>query len=73
MIWVYVAVVFLVGLIVIPNALYAFRKFLENRNFLLLCVYFGFLILLVVLILHVTKRTTELVQDAKNVYMDVEP
>ncbi len=73
MLWVYGIVVVLVALIVIPNALYAFRQFMADRNKLLLCMYFLFLAILTVLILHVTKRTTELVQDAKNVYLDIEP
>ena len=65
MLWIFGIVVFLVALLLIPNALYAFRQFLANRNLLWLSVYLGFLLLLAYLLLHVTSRTVELVQTAK--------
>ncbi len=72
MIWIYAAVFVLIALLVIPNALYAFRKFLENRNLLLFVVYLGFLALLTYLVLHVTNRTTELAERAQNVYLEID-
>ncbi len=72
MLWIYGIIVLLVALLVIPNALYAFRKFLENRNLLLFLVYLGFLALLAYLLLHVSSRTAELVQTAKAVYTETE-
>jgi hypothetical protein len=73
MLWVYGIIVILVAILLIPNALYAFRKFLQDRNMLLLIIYFVFLILLAYLLLHVTTRMTELVQTAKEVYEEPGP
>ena len=73
MLWVYGIVVVLVAILLIPNALYAFRKFLEDRNILLLALYFVILLLLGFLLLHMTRRTAELVQTAKEVSAEPGP
>jgi hypothetical protein len=73
MLWAYGIVFLLVIALVIPNGLYAFRQYLANRNLVLLTVYFGFLMLLAYLLLHVTTRTAELVQTAKEVYEEPGP
>jgi len=73
MLWVYGIVFILVLALVIPNGLYAFRQYLTNRNLMLLFTYFGFLVLLAFLLLHVTTRTAELVQTAKEVYEEPGP
>ena len=73
MLWAYGIIVVLVAMLLIPNALYAFRKFLDDRNLLLLMTYFAFLLLLGYLLLHITKRTAELVQTAKDVYAEPGP
>ena len=73
MLWVYGIVVVLVAILLIPNALYAFRKFLEYRNILLLALYFVILLLLGFLLLHMTRRTAELVQTAKEVSAEPGP
>lgn len=70
MIWVFGIIVLLLAVLMIPNALYAFRKFLEDRNVLVFCVYLGFLVILAYLVLHVTTRLGELVQTAKEVYTE---
>ncbi len=63
----------LVALLLIPNALYAFRRFLADRNLVWLSVYMGFLIFLAYLLIHVTTRTVDLVQKAKEVYEEPDP
>ncbi len=73
MLWIYGTVVLLVACLVIPNALYGFRKFLEDRNRLVFTVYFGLLVLLCSLVLHTTARTAEFVQAAKEIYTDPGP
>ncbi len=73
MLWIFGIVVVLVALLVVPNALYAFRQFLANRDLLWVTVYFGFLLLLGYLLLHMTTRTVELVQTAKEVYLAPDP
>ena len=73
MIWGFGIIVILIGALLIPNALYAFRQFLANRNLLWLSVYAGFLGLLGFLLIHVTVRMTAIVQVAKEVYMEPDP
>jgi hypothetical protein len=73
MLWTFGIIILLVALLLIPNALYAFRQFLSNRNIVWLMVYFGFLILLAYLLIHVTTRTMDLVQKAKEVYLEPGP
>ena len=70
MLWVYGIVFFLVVALVVPNGLYAFRQYLANRNILLFVLYLSFLALLAYLLLHITKRTAEIVQTAKEVYAE---
>jgi uncharacterized membrane protein len=67
MIWGFVIIVLLTGLLLIPNALYAFRQFLTNRNLVWLSVYFFFLLALGYLVLHLATRTVQIVQTAKEV------
>ena len=65
MLWSFVIIVALTGLLLIPNALYAFRRFLVERNLVWLVVYLILLSSLGYLLLHVTRRTVEIVQAAK--------
>jgi hypothetical protein len=65
LLWSFVIIVVLTGLLLIPNALYAFRRFLVERNLVWLVVYLILLTSLGYLLLHVTRRTVELVQTAK--------
>lgn len=73
MLWIFGIVVLLVALLLVPNALYAFRQFLSNRNAVWLTTYMGFLILLAYLLVHITTRTVDLVQKAKEVYDEPGP
>ncbi len=70
MIWIFGVIVLLLAVLMIPNALYAFRKFLEDRNLLVFCVYLGFLVMLAYLVIHATTRLGDLVQTAKEVYTE---
>lgn len=70
MIIAFVVIVLLLALLLIPNALYAFRKFLEDRNLIVFCVYLGFLVMLAYLVIHVTMRLGDIVQNAKEVYTE---
>jgi len=65
--WPFIVIVALTGLIMIPNALYAFRNYLANRNLIWLTVYFIFLLSFAGLVVHVTTRTIEIVQKAKEI------
>ena len=73
MLWAFGIIILLVGILLVPNALYAFRQFLSNRNLVWLIVYMGFLILLGYLLVHITTRTVDLVQRAKEVYEEPGP
>ena len=73
MLWIFGIIVLLVAVLLIPNALYAFRQFLSNRNLVWLTTYMSFLILLAYLLVHVTTRTVDLVQKAKEVYEEPGP
>jgi len=63
--WPFVIIVVLTGLLLIPNGLYAFRRFLAERNLMWLAVYLIFLFALGFLLVHVTRRTVEIVQASK--------
>jgi hypothetical protein len=60
-------IVLLAALILIPNSLYGFRQYLANRNLIYLVAYFSLLFVFAFLVIHVTKRTVEIVQSAKEV------
>ena len=64
MLWGFIAIVVLTAFLLIPNALYAFREFLTNRNLVWLAVYFFFLFALAYLVVHLTTRTVQIVQTA---------
>ena len=73
MLWAFGIIVLLTGVLLIPNALYAFKQFLANRNLVWMATYMGFLILLAYLLIHVTTRMADLVQSAKEAYMAPDP
>lgn len=73
MLWIFGIIVLLVALLLIPNSLYAFRQFLSNRNRVWLTTYMSFLILLAYLLIHITTRTVDLVQRAKETYSEPGP
>lgn len=61
----FLVIVVLTGLLLIPNALYAFRRFMVERNVVWLTVYFMFLAILGFLLVHVSHRTVEIVLQAR--------
>lgn len=65
--WPFVVIVLLAAMIMIPNSLYGFRQYLVNRNLIWLAAYFILLFSFAVLVVHVTTRTIEIVQKAKEV------
>ena len=69
----FVIIVVLTALLLVPNGLYAFRRFLAERNLLWLVVYFIFLTALGFLLVHVTRRTVEIVQTAQEVLAEPDP
>lgn len=73
MFWAFGIVVVLVAIILIPNVIEALRRYSRDRNPLLLSLSLMFLAVLSFQFLHLTKRTAEVVQSAKDVYADVEP
>ena len=60
-------IVVLAGAVMVPNALYGFRHYLANRNLLWLIVYFVLLLSFAGLVVHVTTRTLEIVQKAREI------
>ena len=73
MLWIFGIIALLVAVLLVPNALYAFRRFLSNRNLVWFSVYMSFLILLGYLMIHITSRTADLVIKAKEVYDEPGP
>ena len=73
MLWAFGIIVLLVAVLLIPNALYAFRRFLSNRNKVWFVTYMTFLILLAIILIHVATRTMTIVQNAKEVYLEPDP
>jgi hypothetical protein len=65
MIWAFAVIVVLIGILLIPNALYAFRKFLEDRNLVWIVAYMFFLFLLGYFLYLLTTRTVNTVLKAK--------
>jgi NhaP-type Na+/H+ or K+/H+ antiporter len=60
-------IVVLAGAVMVPNALYGFRYYLANRNVIWLVAYFVLLLSFAGLVVHVTTRTVEIVQKAREV------
>jgi hypothetical protein len=54
-------------MIMVPNSLYGFRHYLANRNLIWLAAYFILLFSFAVLVIHVTTRTMDIVQKAKEI------
>jgi membrane-anchored protein YejM (alkaline phosphatase superfamily) len=67
--WPFVVIVVLTGFIMVPNALYGFRHYLAHRNLIWLAAYFILLFSFAFLVLHVTRRTVEIVAQAKEVLL----
>jgi uncharacterized membrane protein len=63
--WPFLIIVALTGLVMVPNALYGFRQYLSNRNLIWLAAYFILLFSFAFLVVHVTKHTLEIVEQAK--------
>lgn len=63
----FVIIVLLTAALLVPNALYAFRRFLVEHNLLWLVTYFIFLIGFGHLVVHVTTRTMQIVQTAREI------
>ena len=70
MLWAFVIIVVLTASLLIPNALYAVREFVTNRNLFWLTAYFVMLISLGGLVIHVTTRTVQIIQTAHEVLME---
>ena len=67
LVWVFAVLVVLLGMLLIPNALYAFRKFLEDRNLVWLVTYMVFLFLLGYFLYLLTTHTLETIFKAREI------
>jgi hypothetical protein len=66
-VWPFIVIVVLAAMVLIPNSLYGFRQYLANRNLIWLVTYFILLFAFAGLVIHVTSRTIEIVQAAKEI------
>jgi len=73
MIWAFGVIILLVGVLLIPNALYAVRRFMASKDRVWFVTYMTFLIALAYLLIHIAVRTVDVVQSAKEVYLDPDP
>ena len=73
MLWGFGLIIALVALLLIPNALYAFRRFMSGRDRVWFLTYMTFLIALGFLLVHIATRTIDIVQRAKEVYLEPDP
>jgi hypothetical protein len=67
MIWVFPIIVVLLGMLLIPNALYAFRTFLADRNLVWLISYMVFLFLLGYFLYLLTTHTVDTILKAREI------
>ena len=65
MLWPFVIIVLLTAALLVPNGLYAFRRFLVEHNLLWLLTYFIFLAAFGYLVVHAATRTVQIVQAAR--------
>jgi hypothetical protein len=63
----FVIIVLLTAMLLVPNGLYAVRRFLQEHNLWWFACYLIFLLALALLLVHVTRRTVEIVMKAKEV------
>ena len=54
----------------VPNALYGFRYYLAHRNLIWLAAYFILLFSFALEVVHVTRRTMEIAEQARAVLAD---
>lgn len=63
---IFIVIVVLTGVLLSQNARYALRQYLASRDRLILTLYLTFLVILGALILYVTRRTLDIVQDIRD-------